>query len=117
MARDTSSMAGTVSGAAAGANKDPSATSAGVTGSQVETVKKAKKPAAPQKRLLHIFYKPTTGADGQPAIEIVDVMGDARKVIDFMDKPEYQSQGIKRYKYEMVSTPRGAGDATDGASE
>lgn len=80
---------------------------------------KPKAKRGPQKRVLHIFYKTNTGADGQPMVEIVNVMSDARKVLEYVDSPEYQGQGIKRYKHEIVSTPRedGGEDISGNAAE
>ena len=70
------------------------------------------KPRAPQKRVLHIFYKAgTPGADGTPTLEIVNVLSDARKVVDFMDTDVYTGGGVKRYKYEIISEPRDSGEA------
>lgn len=66
------------------------------------------KPRAPQKRVLHIFYAPKADGNG---IEIINVMSDARKVIEFMDSAEYlDTPGIKRYKHEVISEPRGGSD-------
>lgn len=72
-----------------------------------------KKPRAPQKRVLHIFYKSAPDANGELAVQIVKVMSDARKVVDYLDSPEFQGQGIKRYKHEIVADAKG--DLTDGA--
>lgn len=71
---------------------------------------KPKKARGPQKRVMHIFYRTVTGADGQPAVEIANVMSDARKVLEYVDSPEYQQAGLKRFKYELVSTPRADGE-------
>lgn len=64
------------------------------------------------KRVSHVFYKATTN-DGSPVpsnvtVEVVTILTDARKVVEFMDSDE--SAGLKRFKYETVSTPRGAED-------
>ena len=59
----------------------------------------------PQKRVFHIFDR--AGADGN--LEIVNVLTDARKVVDFIDTPEYAQQGLKRFKYEVTSQVRDDG--------
>ena len=95
---------------------DPSAVSTGANSDNASTTApatKRKQQRAPQKRVLHIFYKAgAPDASGQPTLEIVKVLGDARKVIEFMDDPKYAEQGLRRYKYEVISEPRNA-DGTD----
>lgn len=78
------------------------------------TETKAKKARGPQKRVMHIFYKATTN-DGTPVpsnvvVEIANVMSDARKVLEFVDSEAYRAAGLQRFKYELVSTPRGDGE-------
>lgn len=73
-----------------------------------------KKPArGPQKRTFHFFVR-AVDANGAviegASLEIGKVITDARKVIEYMDSPE--SNGYKRVKYEIVSTPR-----EDGSEE
>ncbi len=100
------------------ASVDPSASSTGANSEHATTTPpadaKKKVQRQPQKRILHIFYKATTDASGQPSLEIVNVFSDARKVVEFFDSPA--SEGTKRYKYEVVSEPRGGSD-TGEASE
>jgi hypothetical protein len=62
------------------------------------------------KRVSHVFYKASTN-DGSPVpanvtVEVVTILTDARKVVEFMDSDE--SAGLKRFKYETISTPRDA---------
>lgn len=83
------------------------------------TEKKAKANRAPQKRVFHVFYKTST-TDGSPVpdnvkVEIVTMMTDARKVVEFMDSPD--ADGLKRYKHEIVSNPRGEIVSEGAASE
>lgn len=78
----------------------PTNKTAGAAGSDKKTVKRG-----PQKRVFHIFYR--TGADGN--LEIANVLTDARKVVDFIDTPEYASQGLKRFKYEVTSQTKDDG--------
>jgi hypothetical protein len=79
--------------------------------------KKSAAPRGPQKRTFHLFYR-AVDANGTPVdgvnVEIVQVITDARKVIEFMDSPD--SAGLKRKKYEIVSTPRGDGEDDEAAS-
>ena len=72
---------------------------------------------APQKRTFHFFLKVTdaNGADIPGAkLKVERIITDARKVIEFMDTPNYSELGLTRVKHEVISTRRGD---TDGATE
>jgi hypothetical protein len=77
---------------------------AAASASEGSTEKKAR---APQKRVFHIFYKTNISDAGEPTIQIVKIMSDARKVVDFLDSDAFQGQGLKRYKHEVVSDAKG----------
>lgn len=79
----------------------------------------AKKQAnrAPQKRTFHFFVSVTDAAGNQipgAKLKVDRIISDARKVIEFMDTPEYASLGLTRIKHEVVSNKRG--EDTDGAT-
>lgn len=76
------------------------------------TANAAKAPRGPQKRSLHIFYR----ADGQGGVEIVNVMTDARKVLEYVDSADYKTSGLQRFKFDLVSEPRGSKGGTDEAA-
>ena len=78
-----------------------------------------KKPVsrAAQKRTFHFFMRITDEAGNTipgAKLKIERIISDARKVIEFMDTPEYASMGLTRVKHEIVSNKRG--EDTDGAS-
>jgi len=72
---------------------------------------------APQKRTFHFFVS-VTDADGNPIqgakLKVDRIISDARKVIEFMDTPEYASLGLTRIKHEVVANKRG--EESDGAT-
>ena len=76
---------------------------------------KAKRPQqrAPQKRTFHFFVK-VVDASGAPIqgakLQVERIISDARKVIEFMDTPEYPNLGLTRVKHEIISTKRGEAD-------
>lgn len=78
-----------------------------------------KKPVnrAPQKRTFHFFIKAVDEA-GNPIsgvkLKVERIITDARKVIEFMDTPEYAELGLTRVKHEIISTKRGD---VDGATQ
>ena len=80
-------------------------------------MKKKQPNRAPQKRTFHFFLK-VVDADGQPIqgakLQVDRIISDARKVIEFMDTPEYPNLGLTRVKHEVISTKRGE---QDGATQ
>ena len=72
---------------------------------------------APQKRTFHFFLK-AVDESGNPVqgvkLKVERIITDARKVIEFMDTPEYADLGLTRVKHEIISTKRGE---SDGATE
>jgi hypothetical protein len=78
-----------------------------------------KKPVnrAPQKRTFHFFIK-VVDEHGEPIsgakLKVERIITDARKVIEFMDTPEYADMGLTRVKHEIISTKRGE---QDGATQ
>ena len=78
-----------------------------------------KKPAnrAPQKRTFHFFIK-VVDEHGEPIsgakLKVERIITDARKVIEFMDTPDYADMGLTRVKHEVISTKRGE---QDGATQ
>lgn len=74
------------------------------------SARKATKPRGPQKRTFHFFMK-VVDANGTPIpgaqLRVERIISDARKVIEFMDTPEFNSLGLTRVKHEVHSTPRG----------
>lgn len=78
-----------------------------------------KKPVsrAAQKRTFHFFMRVTDEAGNTipgAKLKIERIISDARKVIEFMDTPDYADKGLTRIKHEIVSNKRG--EDTDGAS-
>jgi hypothetical protein len=78
-----------------------------------------KKPVqrAPQKRTFHFFVSVTDAAGNQipgAKLRVDRIISDARKVIEFMDTPDYASLGLTRIKHEVVSNKRG--EESDGAT-
>jgi len=79
----------------------------------------AKKPVnrAPQKRTFHFFIK-VVDESGNPIqgakLKVERIITDARKVIEFMDTPDYADMGLTRVKHEIISTKRGE---QDGATQ
>jgi cell division septum initiation protein DivIVA len=71
---------------------------------------------APQKRTFHFFLR-VTDAEGNviqgAKLQVDRIMTDARKVVEFLDTPEYANSGLTRVKHEIIATSRGE---TDGAT-
>ena len=63
-----------------------------------------------QKRTFHFFVK-VLDASGNvipgATLHVDRIMSDARKVVEFLDTPDYANLGLTRIKYEMTSEPRG----------
>lgn len=72
----------------------------------------------PQKRTFHFFVRVTDEA-GNPIpgakMQVERIISDARKVIEFMDTPEYPNMGLVRVKHEVIGNKRGGED--DGATQ
>jgi hypothetical protein len=78
---------------------------------------KKPKPRPQQKRTFHFFLKVTdeSGAIIPGAkLHVERIISDARKVIEFMDTPEYATLGLTRVKHEVIANKRGGED--DGAT-
>jgi len=72
---------------------------------------------AAQKRTFHFFIKITDDAGNAipgAHLHVERIISDARKVIEFMDTPEYPNLGLVRVKHEVVSTRKGE---TDGPTQ
>jgi hypothetical protein len=72
---------------------------------------------APQKRTFHFFVRVTDEAGNVipgAKLKVDRIMSDARKVVEFLDTPEYANSGLTRVKHEIISTRRGD---VDGATE
>lgn len=79
---------------------------------------KKPKPRAQQKRTFHFFVKVTDEAGNVipgAKLHVDRIISDARKVIEFMDTPDYTSLGLTRIKHEVVANKRG--DYDDGATQ
>ncbi len=84
--------------------------------SGISAVKK-QKPRAQQKRTFHFFLKITDEAGNVipgAKLHVERIISDARKVIEFMDTPEYADKGLTRVKHEVIANKRGGED--DGAT-
>jgi len=72
---------------------------------------------AQQKRTFHFFIR-VTDANGNTMpgaqLHVERIISDARKVIEFMDTPDYADKGLTRIKHEVVANKRGGED--DGAT-
>ena len=81
------------------------------------TTKKKQINRAPQKRTFHFFLK-VVDENGTPIqgakLKVDRIITDARKVIEFMDTPDYADLGLTRVKHEVISTKRGE---QDGATQ
>ncbi len=89
------------------------------TATNADGTPKEKKARGPQRRVFHVFYRPVT-IDGSPVpdnvkVDIVTIMSDARKVVDFMDSPA--AAGLKRYKHEIVSNAKGEAESEGAAKD
>jgi hypothetical protein len=83
-----------------------------------KAVKKAAVTRAAQKRTFHFFIR-VTDEHGNiipgAKLEVERIMTDARKVVEFLDTPEYATSGLIRIKHEVVANARGS-DETNGAT-
>jgi hypothetical protein len=76
-------------------------------------LKKKQVNRAPQKRTFHFFLRVVdSNGDTIPGakLEVDRIISDARKVIEFMDTPDYADKGLTRVKHEVISTKRGEHD-------
>ena len=78
------------------------------TSSSSTSTANAKKKNAPrqaQKRTFHFFVK-VLDANGAvipgAQLHVEKIMSDARKVVEFLDTPDYANLGLTRIKYEMT---------------
>jgi len=75
---------------------------------------KPKRVQKPIDKKLYLFYRATTGADGQPDVEIIDVVSDKRKALDsFMGFRTDPSVKMKEYKLPKRSDTAEIADATE----
>jgi hypothetical protein len=73
-------------------------------------VKKAVANRAAQKRTFHFFLRVTDEQGNvipNAKLQVDRIMSDARKVIEFLDTPEYANSGLTRIKHEVISSKRG----------
>jgi hypothetical protein len=78
---------------------------------------KKQKDRPPQKRTFHFFLRVTDEQGNvipNAKLQVDRIITDARKVIEFMDTPDYAEQGLTRVKHEVISNKRGGED--DGAT-
>ena len=47
-------------------------------------------------------------------LQVDRIMSDARKVVEFLDTPEYAQSGLTRIKHEVIANKRG--EETDGST-
>jgi len=93
------------------------ATPARPLGSVGSTSKKTAAARAPQKRTFHFFCRVTDEAGNvipNAKLKVERIMSDARKVVEFLDSPEYTNSGLTRVKHEVIANKRG--EETDGAT-
>ena len=80
------------------------------SGSSPNAGKKKQQQRGPQKRTFHFFVR-VTDESGQvipgAKLQVDRIMSDARKVVEFLDTPEYANSGLTRIKHEVVSNKRG----------
>ena len=72
---------------------------------------------APQKRTFHFFVRVTDEAGNVipgAKLQVDRIMSDARKVVEFLDTPEYATSGLTRIKHEVIANKRG--EESDGAT-
>jgi len=87
--------------------------------SPVGSASSSKKPVqrAPQKRTFHFFVRVTDEAGNVipgAKLQVDRIMSDARKVVEFLDTPEYSTSGLTRIKHEVLANKRG--EESDGAT-
>jgi hypothetical protein len=81
-------------------------------------LKKKQAQRAPQKRTFHFFLRVVDESGNTipgAKLEVDRIISDARKVIEFMDTPDYADKGLTRVKHEVISTRRG--EERDGATQ
>jgi hypothetical protein len=79
----------------------------------MSAAKKSTAQRAPQKRTFHFFVRVTDEQGNHipgAKLEVERIMTDARKVVDFLDTPEYAQSGLTRVKHEVIATKRGEED-------
>jgi hypothetical protein len=85
--------------------------------SSVSSLGKKKNDRAPQKRTFHFFMR-VVDEQGNvipgAKLQVERIISDARKVIEFMDTPDFANLGLTRVKHEVIANKRGGED--DGAS-
>jgi hypothetical protein len=89
----------------------------GSVGAAGSTQKKKTAERAPQKRTFHFFCRVTDEAGNVipgAKLQVERIMSDARKVVEFLDSPEYTNSGLTRVKHEVIANKRG--EETDGAT-
>jgi len=78
---------------------------------------KKQKARPQQKRTFHFFLKITDEAGNVipgAKLQVDRIMSDARKVVEFLDTPQYADSGLTRIKHEVIANKRG--EETDGAT-
>lgn len=78
---------------------------------------KKQKDRAPQKRTFHFFVQVTDESGNTipgAKLKVDRIMSDARKVVEFLDTPEYATSGLTRIKHEVIANKRG--EESDGAT-
>jgi len=81
------------------------------------STKKTAANRAPQKRTFHFFVQVTDEAGNTipgAKLKVDRIMSDARKVVEFLDTPEYANSGLTRIKHEVIANKRG--EESDGAT-
>ena len=82
----------------------------GSTSASSNAGKKSQQPRAPQKRTFHFFVRVTDESGNVipgAKLQVDRIMSDARKVVEFLDTPEYANSGLTRIKHEVVANKRG----------
>lgn len=75
-------------------------------------------PRSQQKRTFHFFVRVTDEAGNTipgAKLQVDRIMSDARKVVEFLDTPEYAQSGLTRIKHEVIADKRGG--ERDGATQ
>jgi hypothetical protein len=93
------------------------ATPARSIGSASSASSKKQQNRAPQKRTFHFFVRVTDANDNPiqgAKLQVEKIMTDARKVVEFLDTPEYANSGLTRVKHEIIANTRG--EEKDGAT-
>jgi hypothetical protein len=88
-----------------------------MSGSASSSSKAKQQNRAPQKRTFHFFVRVTDEAGNVipgAKLQVDRIMSDARKVVEFLDTPEYADSGLTRVKHEVIANKRG--EESDGAT-